>query len=73
MRGNEFNEICNRFNYHRPTTDDVVKAHEVVRESLKTVTTELLPYVPEGREQAMFITKMEEAMYWANAAIARNQ
>jgi hypothetical protein len=27
--------------------------------------------IPPGREQALFVTKLEEAMMWANAAIAR--
>lgn len=28
---------------------------------------------PKSREQSLAITKVEEAMFWANAAIARNQ
>lgn len=64
-------DIENRFNYHAPD-DEKRQRHEVVREELKTVALIVNDLCPEGREKSTAITKLEEAMYWANAAIARN-
>ncbi len=33
----------------------------------------VLALTPESREQSLAVTKLEEAMMWANAAIARNE
>lgn len=64
-------DIDNRFDYHRPN-DEKVTAHENVRESCKTVAHYIDAAVPPGREKALALTKLEEAMFWANAAIARS-
>jgi hypothetical protein len=63
-------DIQNRFSYHRPTDDKVID-HSHVREELCTTALFLNDKLPEGREKALAITKLEEAMFWANAAIAR--
>lgn len=63
--------LANRFNYHPANTPERQKAHENVREDLKHVAINLLALLPEGREKSLAFTKLEEAMFWANAAIAR--
>lgn len=65
-------ELAHRFQYHPPTNPGAREAHEDVRETLGAVTQKLVPMLPAGREAATFVTKMEEAMFWANAAIARH-
>jgi len=63
-------ELENRFTYHPPTQEKVDK-HQEVRDMLKYVAQDMDILLPEGREKALVMTKIEEAMFWANAAIAR--
>jgi hypothetical protein len=65
-------ELDDRFNFH-PAKDDATKErHERVRDACKQAARELLNVTGESsREQSTAITKLEEAMFWANAAIAR--
>lgn len=65
-------DIDHRFDYHPPRDDATRDRHEAVREVLKVAATALNMTVPDGREKSLAITALEEAMMWANAAIARN-
>jgi hypothetical protein len=63
-------ELEVRFAYHAP--DDAAKqAHGAVRKACHELAAHIVQYAPQGREQALALTKVEEAMMWANAAIAR--
>jgi hypothetical protein len=64
-------DLSNRFDYHAPDEEKVGR-HERTRDTLHVATAKICTELPEGREKSLFITKMEEAMFWANAAIARN-
>jgi len=61
-----------RFNYHPPNTETKVDNHRRVREACRAAAQEIVE-VTGGptREQSLAITHLEEAMFWANAAIAR--
>lgn len=61
----------NNFTYHQPDNLRIVK-HQRIRESLNVVADMLVADCPESRELSLALTKLEEAMFWANAAIARN-
>lgn len=63
--------IDRRFRHHPPRDEGVVQAHQLVRDSLKWVAGKFDEELPEGREKSLAMTKLEEAMFWANAAIAR--
>lgn len=65
-------EIDNRFRYHPPPNDGVVRSHEQAREGCRRLAHWFDEELPDGREKALAITKLEEALFWANAAIARN-
>lgn len=66
-------DLNNRFSYHAPSTEDVADTHEDIRQECQNLATFIVLYTPESREQSLAVTKLEEVMYWANAAIARNQ
>lgn len=68
----KLDSISNNFRYHRPGESTESK-HESVRNFLGAVAQEINRVIPHGRESALVQTKLEEAMFWANAAIARNQ
>jgi hypothetical protein len=66
------NDIENRFSFHPADTDTKRQAHESIRAQCRTLAHYWTGALPEGREKSLAITKLEEAMMWANAAIARN-
>ncbi len=67
-------ELAKRFAFHAPRNVSVKLSHETVRSLVLQCTTTVLQQIPaDSREASVFVTKMEEAMFWANAAIARNQ
>jgi len=71
MDGVTVTDLSNRFSYHPPKDEETKRAHERVRTYLLQMAEEFSDSLPDGREKALVITKLEEAMFWANAAIAR--
>jgi hypothetical protein len=64
------NEIDHRLSYYAPDEDARAK-HEAVRAAAKEFGYRLAELLPECREKSLAITSLEEAGFWANAAIAR--
>jgi hypothetical protein len=65
-----YKDIPVRFEYHKPDPEQVEDI-EILREALWTVAYTVARRAPECREQELAVTKLEEALYWAIAAIVR--
>lgn len=65
-------DLTNRFRYHPPKNDQMTRY-----EDMRTMGANLAFFIaentPKSREQSLALTKLEEAIMWANAAIARNE
>lgn len=63
-------DLANRFTYHAPTAGqpDQYQMLRAIGLSFATVINEM---VPDGREKALALTKLEEVIFWSNAGIAR--
>lgn len=68
----DYLDLKNRFDYHPPKDQETIKNHEDIRDRAYSFALVLDEIVPDSREKAVAITKIEEAMMWANAGIARN-
>lgn len=64
-------ELENRFMWHPPKDAARADAHESVRELCRTMAAAMNDLLPEGREKSVVFTKLEEVMFWGNAAVAR--
>lgn len=63
-------DIDHRFNFHPA---DVARSaqHSKTRAACAELAHQLDRELPAGREKALALTQLEQAMFWANAAIAR--
>lgn len=62
----------NDFTYHSPH-DDQPKRYENIRKWAKQFAMYIVETTPPSREQSLALTNLEQAVFWANAAIARNE
>lgn len=63
-------DLGRRFDLHRPDAEAAARCG-IVRGAVKRAAEEVALAAPEGRERSLAITKLEEALYWAVAAIVR--
>ena len=59
------------FTYHEPF-EDTAKRYQEIRTLAKMFSDLVDNLVPKSREASLAQTKIEEAVMWANAGIARN-
>ena len=64
-------DIEHRFAFHPATSEEKRDEHTSARQACRRLADELNAKLPPGREKAVAMTKLEEVMFWSNAAIAR--
>lgn len=65
-------ELNRRFDLLEPVDSSASESCDAVREKIKE-TADLVAFeAPPSREQGLALTKLEEALYWAIAAIVRH-
>lgn len=72
LKGEHSMDIERNFTYHSPH-DDQVARYTSIREIAKGLAMFINDHCPASREQSLALTKLEECVMWANAAIARNE
>lgn len=65
-------QVQRAFTYHPPKGDQTARYSEL-RAGAKELSAYLIQRCPPSRELSLALTKLEEAVMWANAAIARNE
>jgi len=62
----------NNFCYHSPKPGQNEK-YVALRQKAKELAYVIKELTPASREQSIALTELETAVFWANAAIARNE
>lgn len=65
-------QIENNFKYHSPKGDQPQR-YEEVRSKAKELAYLINGLCPNSHEKSLAMTNLEQAVMWANAAIARNE
>lgn len=60
------------FQYHKTFGDQALR-YQVIRDEAKGLAALINRDCPESREKSLAFTKLQEAVMWANAAIAINE
>jgi len=63
-------DIENRFTYHPPKPGQP-EIYTAIRDKAKELAVMLDINCPDSREKSVALTKLEEAVMWANASVAR--
>jgi len=65
-------ELLLRFTYHAPHGTQIARYNDL-RQAALTFAGLIDALTPVSREQSLALTALEEAVMWANAAIARRE
>lgn len=65
-------QLENNFAYHSPK-DNQPERYAIIRDEAKLLAYTICTNTPPSREQSLAITNLEQVVFWANAAIARNE
>lgn len=65
-------DVENIFKYHPPVGDQAAR-YVALRDAGKAFAFAVIAKSPESPERTLALRRIEEAVMWANAAIARNE
>ena len=65
-------ELLKRFTYHPPKGTQADR-YQLIRDRALSFALIIDNECPSSREKSLAMTKLEEAVMWANASIARNE
>jgi len=68
----EIKRLERDFTYHAPKEDQLPRYGELRARAME-FTALIMAFCPPSRERSLAITKIEEAVFWSNASIARNE
>lgn len=71
MTQKQASELMHRFRYHPPVGQDQIDRYQTMRAAGSHLALSICQNTPLCREQQIAIQHVEEAVMWANAAIAR--
>jgi hypothetical protein len=64
-------ELDRRYCYHAPTGDQPIR-YQAIRQNARALAGLINDACPESDEKDTALIRLEEAVMWANASIARN-
>lgn len=70
MPGLSHTDIDNIFSFHPPKNDETKDAHEAVRRACRDAAHTIKSITPDCAEQTTSLRGLQEAMMYANAALA---
>lgn len=65
-------ELDNSYTYHAPK-DDQADRYVIIRDTAKELAMVIIQACPPSRERSVALTNLEQAVMWANKAIACNE
>jgi hypothetical protein len=64
-------DIESIFSHHPPKSDEVAALHDTIRREVRLTATLFDAELPDSPEKTLAIRKLQEAMMYANSAIAQ--
>lgn len=68
----DLEELDKRFTYHKPK-DGQPEKYKFLRGQAKELADNINQECPDSREKSVALARLDEVVFWANAAIARNE
>lgn len=68
----DYNKLEEIFRYHAPVGNQPER-YEYIRDEARNLAHIILSMSPKSREQSLAITSLQQAVMWANSAIAINE